>query len=38
MVFTVNSIAADGETNWFEGTLLVVIYVLFGLAFYYAAP
>ena len=38
MVFTVNSIAADGETTWFEGTLLVAIYVLFGLTFYYAVP
>ncbi len=38
MVFTVNSIAADGETTWFEGTLLVAVYVLFGLAFFYAVP
>jgi Ca2+:H+ antiporter len=35
--FVVNAVAADGETTWFEGVLLVGIYVLFGLAFLFAA-
>ena len=34
-VFAVRSIAADGETNWFEGVLLVAVYVLFGIAFFF---
>ncbi len=33
--FIVNAIAADGETTWFEGVLLIGVYVLFGLAFFY---
>jgi Ca2+:H+ antiporter len=33
--FIVNAIAADGETNWFEGVLLIGVYVLFGLAFFF---
>jgi len=36
--FVVRAIAADGETTWFEGLLLVGVYVLFGLAFYFVAP
>ena len=28
-----NSIAGDGETTWFEGVLLIGVYVLLGLAF-----
>lgn len=35
VTFTVNAIAQDGETTWFEGVLLLAIYVLFGLAFYF---
>jgi Ca2+:H+ antiporter len=35
VVFSVNAIAQDGETTWFEGVLLLAIYVLFGLAFYF---
>jgi len=34
----VRSIAADGETNWYEGLMLVGVYVLFALAFFYVAP
>jgi Ca2+:H+ antiporter len=34
--FVVRAITADGETTWFEGLLLVGVYVLFGLAFYFA--
>jgi Ca2+:H+ antiporter len=35
VVFAVSAIAQDGETTWFEGVLLLAIYVLFGLAFYF---
>jgi Ca2+:H+ antiporter len=35
-VFAVRSIAADGETNWFEGVLLVGLYALFGITFFFA--
>ena len=35
VVFAINAIAHDGETTWFEGVLLLAIYVLFGLAFYF---
>lgn len=35
VTFTVNAVAQDGETTWFEGVLLLAIYVLFGLAFYF---
>jgi Ca2+:H+ antiporter len=38
VAFIVNSIAQDGETTWFEGVLLLAVYVLFGLAFYYITP
>lgn len=31
--FAVNSIAQDGETTWFEGVLLLAVYILLGLAF-----
>ena len=34
----VNAVAGDGETTWFEGVLLVGVYVLFGLAFFFTAP
>jgi Ca2+:H+ antiporter len=33
--FTVRLIAADGETTWFEGLLLIGVYVLFALAYYF---
>ena len=33
--FVVNAIAQDGETTWFEGALLVAVYVLLALGFYY---
>jgi Ca2+:H+ antiporter len=35
VVFSVSAIAQDGETTWFEGVLLLAIYVLFALAFYF---
>jgi Ca2+:H+ antiporter len=35
VVFEVTAVIQDGETTWFEGVLLVSIYVLPGLAFYF---
>lgn len=32
--FIVNAIASDGEATWFEGVLLIGVYVLLGLAFF----
>ena len=34
--FIVNAVAADGETTWFEGLLLVGVYALLALAFFFA--
>jgi Ca2+:H+ antiporter len=36
--FVTRSIAADGETNWFEGLMLIGVYVLLALAFFLIAP
>jgi Ca2+:H+ antiporter len=36
--FIVRSVAADGETTWFEGLLLVGVYLLFALAYYFESP
>ena len=36
--FIVNSIAQDGETTWFEGVLLLAVYVILGIAFYFVTP
>jgi Ca2+:H+ antiporter len=36
--FIVRAIAGDGETTWFEGLLLVGIYVLLALAYYFENP
>lgn len=38
VAFVVNSIAQDGETTWFEGVLLVSVYILLALAFFFATP
>ena len=35
--FIVNAIAGDGETTWFEGVLLIGVYLLFALAFFFSA-
>jgi Ca2+:H+ antiporter len=35
VAFAVNAIAQDGETNWFEGVLLLAVYSLFALAFFF---
>ena len=37
VAFSVNAIAQDGETTWFEGVLLLAVYVLLGLAFFYVS-
>ena len=34
--FIVNAITGDGETTWFEGVLLIGVYVVFGTAFFFA--
>ena len=36
--FCVNAIARDGETNWFEGVLLLGVYAMLGVAFFYVTP
>jgi Ca2+:H+ antiporter len=36
--FAVNAIAHDGETTWFEGVLLLTVYILLGLAFFFVTP
>ncbi len=36
--FIVNAISTDGETTWFEGVLLMGVYLLLGLAFLFSAP
>jgi Ca2+:H+ antiporter len=33
--FTINAIAADGKTTWFEGVLLLAAYVVLGMAFFF---
>jgi len=35
VAFTVNAIAQDGQTTWFEGVLLLVVYLLLALAFFF---
>jgi len=35
VAFTVEAIASDGETTWFEGVLLLAVYTLLGIAFFY---
>ena len=36
--FTVNAIAQDGETTWFEGVLLLGVYLILALAFLFVTP
>ncbi|AIE83598.1 calcium/proton exchanger [Fimbriimonas ginsengisoli] len=38
VAFIVNSIAQDGETNWFEGVLLLAVYCILAIAFYFVVP
>ena len=37
VAFVVNAISQDGETTWFEGVLLIGVYVLLALAFFFVA-
>ncbi len=37
VAFVVNAIAQDGETTWFEGVLLIGVYILLALAFFFVA-
>ena len=36
--FVVRAVAADGETSWFEGLLLIGVYVMLGCAFFLVGP
>lgn len=36
--FIVSAVASDGETNWFEGLLLMGVYALLALAFFFVTP
>ena len=36
--FCVNAIARDGETNWFEGVLLLGVYAILCVAFFFVTP
>lgn len=36
--FAVNAIAQDGETTWFEGVLLLAVYLVLCIAFFYVVP
>jgi Ca2+:H+ antiporter len=35
-ILVANQVTTDGESNWFEGAQLLLLYFLFGLAFYFA--
>lgn len=34
-VLIIGQVAADGETNWLEGTLLLAVYLIFAIVFYF---
>ncbi|GGR00928.1 calcium/proton exchanger [Deinococcus ruber] len=34
----VTTVTKDGEATWFEGVLLITVYLLLGLAFYFVTP
>ena len=38
VAFIVNAIALDGETTWFEGVMLIAVYVILGMAFLFVTP
>jgi Ca2+:H+ antiporter len=35
-ILIANYVIQDGESTWFEGAQLLAVYLVFGLAFYYA--
>ena len=37
-VLVVSLVAADGETNWMEGVLLLAVYFIFAIAFFFLPP
>ena len=38
VAFAVNAISQDGEVTWFEGALLIGVYILLGIAFFFVTP
>ena len=38
VAFAVNAIAEDGIVTWFEGVLLVAVYVILAMAFLFVTP
>ncbi|HEU4563490.1 MAG TPA: hypothetical protein VFS05_02535, partial [Gemmatimonadaceae bacterium] len=38
VAFAVNSITQDGQTTWFEGVLLLAVYLLLAMAFFFITP
>ncbi len=38
VAFVVNAITRDGQATWFEGVLLIAVYVLLAFAFFFATP
>jgi Ca2+:H+ antiporter len=38
VAFAVNAIAQDGEVTWFEGALLIGVYIVLGIAFFFVTP
>lgn len=38
VAFAVNAIAEDGEATWFEGVLLIGVYIMLGIAFFFVTP
>jgi Ca2+:H+ antiporter len=35
-ILIANYVIQDGESTWFEGVQLLAVYLVFGLAFYFA--
>jgi len=35
-VLIANYVTSEGESNWFEGFQLLAVYVILGIAFYFA--
>jgi Ca2+:H+ antiporter len=35
-VIIANQVTQEGESTWFEGLQLLTLYIVFGLAFYFA--
>jgi Ca2+:H+ antiporter len=38
VAFIVNSIALNGETTWFEGVMLIAVYLILAMAFLFVTP